>query len=125
MSALMTITPNFFIIKYPFHWSYLDISAQKPSLFGKKFQLNLIKNVKAFHQSITVASDLAENAKLITFGIVPDKAETGYGYIDANKNNTDTYYSIKSFTEKPTHKNATPVILNQNKQKLQIINGLQ
>ena len=67
---------------------------------------HLIKNVKAFHQSITVASELAENDKLITFGIVPDKAETGYGYIEANINNTDTYYSIKSFTEKPNQKNA-------------------
>jgi len=67
---------------------------------------HLIKNIEAFHQSITIASELAENNKLITFGIVPDKAETGYGYIEANINNTDDYYSIKSFTEKPSQKNA-------------------
>ena len=67
---------------------------------------HLIKNIEAFHQSITIASELAENNKLITFGVVPDKAETGYGYIEANINNTDDYYSIKSFTEKPNQKNA-------------------
>ena len=67
---------------------------------------HLIKNIEAFHQSITIASKLAENNKLITFGVVPDKAETGYGYIEANINNTDDYYSIKSFTEKPSQKNA-------------------
>jgi len=67
---------------------------------------HLIKNIEAFHQSITIASELVENNKLITFGIVPDKAETGYGYIEANINNTDDYYSIKSFTEKPSQKNA-------------------
>ena len=67
---------------------------------------HLIKNIEAFHQSITIASNLAENNKLITFGVVPDKAETGYGYIEANINNTDDYYSIKSFTEKPSQKNA-------------------
>ena len=67
---------------------------------------HLIKNIEAFHQSITIASELAENNKLIAFGIVPDKAETGYGYIEANINNTDDYYSIKSFTEKPNQKNA-------------------
>jgi len=67
---------------------------------------HLIKNIEAFHQSITIATELAENNKLITFGIVPDKAETGYGYIEANINNTDDYYSIKSFTEKPSQKNA-------------------
>ena len=67
---------------------------------------HLIKNIEAFHQSITIASELAENNKLIAFGVVPDKAETGYGYIEANINNTDDYYSIKSFTEKPNQKNA-------------------
>jgi len=67
---------------------------------------HLIKNIEAFHQSITIANDLAEKNKLITFGVVPDKAETGYGYIEANINNTDDYYSIKSFTEKPNQKNA-------------------
>ena len=67
---------------------------------------HLIKNIETFHQSITIASELAENNKLITFGVVPDKAETGYGYIEANINNTDDYYSIKSFTEKPNQKNA-------------------
>ena len=67
---------------------------------------HLIKDIEAFHQSITIASKLAENNKLITFGVVPDKAETGYGYIEANINNTDNYYSIKSFTEKPSQKNA-------------------
>ena len=67
---------------------------------------HLIENIEAFHQSITIASNLAENNKLITFGVVPNKAETGYGYIEANINNTDDYYSIKSFTEKPSQKNA-------------------
>ena len=67
---------------------------------------HLIENIEAFHQSITIASELAENNKLITFGVVPDKAETGYGYIEANINNTDDYFSIKSFMEKPSQKNA-------------------
>ena len=67
---------------------------------------HLFENIEAFHQSITIASNLAENNKLITFGVVPNKAETGYGYIEANINNTDDYYSIKSFTEKPSQKNA-------------------
>jgi mannose-1-phosphate guanylyltransferase len=67
---------------------------------------HVIKNVGAFHESIEVASELAKNDKLITFGVVPDKAETGYGYIEAEINNTNTFYSIKSFTEKPNQKDA-------------------
>jgi mannose-1-phosphate guanylyltransferase len=73
-----------------------------------------MKNVKAFHQAITVASELAENNNLITFGIVPDKAETGYGYIEANINNEDNYHSIKSFTEKPSQKNAQKYLDSDN-----------
>ena len=75
---------------------------------------HLIKNIEAFHQSITIANELAENNKLITFGVVPDKAETGYGYIEANINNTDDYYSIKSFTEKPSQKNAKKYLDSDN-----------
>ena len=52
---------------------------------------HVIKNVKALHESITVASELAKKDKLITFGVVPYKAETGYGYIEAEINNANTY----------------------------------
>jgi len=67
---------------------------------------HLIQNIDAFHQSIKVAEKLAENNKLVTFGIVPDKAETGYGYIKADINNTTDYYKIQSFTEKPNEEDA-------------------
>ena len=67
---------------------------------------HLIKNIDAFHQSIEVAEKLAENNKLVTFGIVPYKAETGYGYIKANIDNTANYYNIQSFTEKPNEEDA-------------------
>ena len=67
---------------------------------------HLIKNVKKFHQSIHIASELAENDKLITFGVFPDRAEIEYGYIESNFNKNDSYYSIKSFTEKPSLSNA-------------------
>ena len=67
---------------------------------------HLIQNIDAFHQSIKIAEELAEKNKLVTFGIVPDKAETGYGYIKANIDNTADYYKIQSFTEKPNEEDA-------------------
>ena len=67
---------------------------------------HLIQNIDAFHQSIKIAEKLAERDKLVTFGIVPDKAETGYGYIKADINNTTDYYNIQSFTEKPNQEDA-------------------
>jgi mannose-1-phosphate guanylyltransferase len=67
---------------------------------------HLIKNIDAFHKSIEIAEKLAEKNKLVTFGIVPDKAETGYGYIKADINNETDYYNIQSFVEKPNQANA-------------------
>ena len=67
---------------------------------------HLIQNINTFHQSIKIAEKLAEKDKLVTFGIVPDKAETGYGYIKANIDNTADYYKIQSFTEKPNEEDA-------------------
>ena len=67
---------------------------------------HLIKNVDAFHKSIEISEKLAEKNKLVTFGIVPDKAETGYGYIKADINNATDYYNIQSFVEKPNQANA-------------------
>jgi mannose-1-phosphate guanylyltransferase len=67
---------------------------------------HLIKDIKAFHQSISIAKKLAEENKLITFGIVPQRAETGYGYIQADISNTGNYFNIKSFKEKPNQKKA-------------------
>ncbi len=67
---------------------------------------HLIQNINTFHQSIKIAEKLAEKDKLVTFGIVPDKAETGYGYIQADMSNTNDHYNIQSFKEKPSQKDA-------------------
>lgn len=42
---------------------------------------HLIQNVEAFHVAIAKAAKLAEQGKLVTFGIVPTEPHTGYGYI--------------------------------------------
>jgi len=67
---------------------------------------HIIQNIKAFHESIKIAKTFAEKNKLVTFGIVPNSAETGYGYIETDINDTTNSYKIKSFTEKPNQANA-------------------
>ena len=62
---------------------------------------HLIKDNEKFDQAIRKAEKLATENKLVTFGIVPDKAETGYGYIQAEIDGTSDYYDIISFKEKP------------------------
>ena len=46
---------------------------------------HIIENINAFHDAIKVANKLAENNKLVTFGVIPESAETGYGYIEIEK----------------------------------------
>ena len=65
-----------------------------------------IENKSAFHDAIKIAHKLAENNKLVTFGIIPQSAATGYGYIEIEKKDKAEYFDIKSFVEKPNQKNA-------------------
>lgn len=62
---------------------------------------HIIEDNTAFHKSIKVAKSLAEDNKLVAFGVVPIKAETGYGYIEIDTGDANNYYKIKSFKEKP------------------------
>lgn len=67
---------------------------------------HVIQNVAAFHQAVAQATVLAEAGKLVTFGIVPTQAETGYGYIRrgevvAGSVATAESYAVAAFVEKP------------------------
>ena len=57
---------------------------------------HLIADQAAFQQAVVEAIDLAQQGKLVTFGIQPDAPETGYGYIEANGNR------VLRFVEKPS-----------------------
>lgn len=61
---------------------------------------HVIKNQLVFEQSINKARALAIDDKLVTFGIVPTKAETGYGYIQKGKSLTNGF-EVARFVEKP------------------------
>ena len=67
---------------------------------------HMIEDTHSFHEAIKIAETLAIQNKLVTFGIVPKKAETGYGYIEAEMNLNSKFYNIKSFKEKPNQTNA-------------------
>ena len=47
------------------------------------------------------AVPLAEDGKLVTFGIVPTEPHTGYGYIEAGSS-VGCAFEVSSFKEKPT-----------------------
>ncbi|WP_076588991.1 mannose-1-phosphate guanylyltransferase/mannose-6-phosphate isomerase [Vibrio ostreicida] len=63
---------------------------------------HLIMDIEAFQTSIEKSCAFAQSGQLVTFGIVPDKPETGYGYIRrGNKLFGDLGFQVDSFVEKP------------------------
>ncbi len=56
---------------------------------------HLIKDEKSYQEVLMQAKELALQDTLVTFGIRPTFAETGFGYIEANGEN------VKAFHEKP------------------------
>lgn len=73
---------------------------------------HIIENQAEFQKVIKESVSLAESGKLVTFGIVPSHAETGYGYIKAGERGelqgesgeleaTSAGFMVNSFVEKP------------------------
>lgn len=61
---------------------------------------HLIDDQAAFAAAVKQAAGLAEQGNLVTFGIVPDAPETGFGYIEADG------HVVKRFVEKPSYEAA-------------------
>ncbi len=62
---------------------------------------HVIQDNAAFLATIQNALDLAESGKLVTFGIVPNKPETGYGYIKQGSPVSANAFEVSKFVEKP------------------------
>lgn len=71
---------------------------------------HLIQDLEKFHLAIELATKEAEQNKLVTFGIRPNKVETGYGYIKGNISSDRSHYNIDEFVEKPDYKTAKKYI---------------
>ncbi|HBD0061603.1 TPA: mannose-1-phosphate guanylyltransferase/mannose-6-phosphate isomerase [Escherichia coli] len=63
---------------------------------------HLIKNDSIFRSVANEAVKFADEGRLVTFGIVPTKPETGYGYIRRGSPvSGDVAYKVDTFVEKP------------------------
>lgn len=62
---------------------------------------HVIQDTKTFQLILSEGTVLAEQGMLVTFGIVPTKAETGYGYIKQGSSIDDGSFVIEQFVEKP------------------------
>ncbi|MEO5669424.1 MAG: mannose-1-phosphate guanylyltransferase/mannose-6-phosphate isomerase [Ramlibacter sp.] len=56
---------------------------------------HLIANLPAFHAAVAEAGQLARDGDIVTFGIRPDRPDTGFGYIEFQG------HAVKRFVEKP------------------------
>jgi len=61
---------------------------------------HVIEDVAAFQAAVARGMTAAQDGKLVTFGIVPTRAETGFGYVQA-KPDGDKPVPVVSFVEKP------------------------
>jgi mannose-1-phosphate guanylyltransferase / mannose-6-phosphate isomerase len=66
---------------------------------------HIIQPVGQFAQAVKQAVEMASNSNIVTFGVTPDKPETGYGYIQAGAKK-GSGYAVDSFREKPDRETA-------------------
>ncbi|HEY4365973.1 MAG TPA: mannose-1-phosphate guanylyltransferase/mannose-6-phosphate isomerase [Steroidobacteraceae bacterium] len=70
---------------------------------------HVIKNVAAFRAAVAVGRTAAEQGKVVTFGVVPHRPETGYGYI-RRASGDGPAFAIAEFVEKPDLATATKYV---------------
>lgn len=73
---------------------------------------HVIRNVAAFQAAVAVGRKAAEQGKLVTFGVVPNKPETGYGYIKRAAGSGPAF-PIDRFVEKPDLATATQYVASK------------
>jgi mannose-1-phosphate guanylyltransferase / mannose-6-phosphate isomerase len=62
---------------------------------------HLIGDTKSFTDAVEQALPAAKEGWLVTFGIHPDRPETGFGYIRRAESIGDNAYRVEKFVEKP------------------------
>ena len=71
---------------------------------------HLIRDEDKFARVIRAAAGVAQKDYLVTIGIKPTRAETGYGYLELGKEMDQwggvSVFEVERFTEKPSHKKA-------------------
>ncbi|HEX8401339.1 MAG TPA: mannose-1-phosphate guanylyltransferase/mannose-6-phosphate isomerase [Allosphingosinicella sp.] len=68
---------------------------------------HVVKDAAAFRAAIDTALPLAREGMLVTFGVEPDRPETGYGYIKQGDRIGPGQFRAGSFVEKPDLATAT------------------
>ncbi len=75
---------------------------------------HVIPDAAAFAAALETGAEAARAGRLVTFGITPDRAETGYGWLELSEapNGADAALDLVRFVEKPDADTAQ-IMLNQ------------
>ena len=71
---------------------------------------HVIADLSAFHKAVEQAKLLAEQGFMVTFGIVPNQPETGYGYIKRDTVQYGSAFGVAAFVEKPDAETASQYV---------------
>jgi mannose-1-phosphate guanylyltransferase len=71
---------------------------------------HVIADVDAFRLAIQAARPLVDQGWLVTFGITPDKPETGYGWIKVGEGIAPGVHQVERFIEKPPRERAEAML---------------
>ncbi|MGB7244842.1 MAG: mannose-1-phosphate guanylyltransferase/mannose-6-phosphate isomerase [Sulfitobacter sp.] len=74
---------------------------------------HVVPDVAAFQAAVTAGADAASAGNLVTFGIKPTHAETGYGYLELSENPGDFAarpIGLERFVEKPNADDAAKML---------------
>lgn len=72
---------------------------------------HLIHDTEKFVERLKKGAELAKEGWIVTFGVKPDRPETGYGYIKAGEE-IQTGFQVEKFVEKPDLATAEQYILD-------------
>ncbi len=76
---------------------------------------HIINKEEVFIDAINKAISIAKDNKIVTFGIVPDKPNIGYGYIKKGDSIKDiNAFKVEKFIEKPSKENAEKYLRSEN-----------
>ncbi len=62
---------------------------------------HVIQDLEKFQAAVATGEQAAQTGQLVTFGVTPTRAETGYGYIRAGEEQARDTARIEAFVEKP------------------------
>ena len=71
---------------------------------------HVIPDANAFRAAVALAEPAARQGTLVTFGIQPDRPETGYGYLELSARATTGIVPLKRFVEKPDAETAATML---------------